>query len=177
MHLIKKLLPCKCKGYGYRPNVLVKVNFTKVEFNAKFDNNAFDTKKSMTSANLEVPVSGKPSSNGLSVKYPTSKIDNLGLIDEEELNTATGKRAILTYTGKNKSYTLVEEQAEADQTATVDATPVNGDVADLGFTFGEMTDHSLSWTQNGVDYMIASKNLTKNEMIEIASSVQEEPVK
>jgi outer membrane lipoprotein-sorting protein len=173
----KTLAPVSVKVMDTDRNVLVKVNFTKVEFNAKFDNNAFDTKKSMTSANLEVPVSGKPSSSGLSVKYPTSKISGLTLIDEKEVSTATGKRAILTYTGTHKSYTLIEEQAEADQTAAVDATPVNGDIVDLGFTIGGMTDHSLTWTEDGVDYMIASKNLTKNEMIEVASSVQEEPVK
>jgi len=54
---------------------------------------------------------------------------------------------------------------------------MEGDIVDLGVTIGAMSDHSLSWSQGGVDYMIASKNLTKKEMIEVAKSVQGDAVK
>jgi hypothetical protein len=49
---------------------------------------------------------------------------------------------------------------------------MEGQPVDLGFTIGALTDHSISWSQDGVDYMIASKKLTKDELIEVAGSVQ-----
>jgi len=54
---------------------------------------------------------------------------------------------------------------------------MEGDIVDLGVTIGALSDHSISWSHNGVDYMIASKNLTKEEMIEVAQSVQGEAIK
>jgi hypothetical protein len=54
---------------------------------------------------------------------------------------------------------------------------VEGDLVDLGTTIGAVSDHSISWTQDGVDYMIASKNLSREEMIEVAQSVQGDAVK
>ncbi|KHD84598.1 LolA family protein [Heyndrickxia ginsengihumi] len=157
-------------------NPLVKVKFSKVDMKAKFDNNAFDTRKNMTGAKLEIPVDAKINSKEFSVKYPTAKIGNTKLLDEQEVSTTNGKRAVLTYTG-DKSYTLIQERSEVMPTSSMDATPINGDVVNLGFTFGILTDHSISWSDNGVDYMVASKHLTKDEMVEIAQSVQGEPEK
>lgn len=40
-----------------------------------------------------------------------------------------------------------------------------------------MTGNTIAWTLEGVDYMIASKDLTQEEMIEVARSVGGDPVK
>ena len=48
---------------------------------------------------------------------------------------------------------------------------------DLGFTLGAQTNNSLTWTLNGVEFMIASNDLGPEEMIDIARSVQASPVK
>ena len=56
-------------------------------------------------------------------------------------------------------------------------TYVTGDIVDLGVTIGAVSDHSISWSNGGVDYMIASKNLTIDEMVAVAKSVQGDSVK
>jgi hypothetical protein len=40
-----------------------------------------------------------------------------------------------------------------------------------------MTGNTIAWTFEGVDYMLASKDLKQEEMIEVARSVGENPVK
>ena len=50
--------------------------------------------------------------------------------------------------------------------------PVNGEPAFLGSTIGAVSDNSLYWTSNGVDYYLTSKTLNVEEMMTIAESVQ-----
>ncbi|MCM3456309.1 outer membrane lipoprotein carrier protein LolA [Heyndrickxia oleronia] len=172
----KNLSPNSVKVMDTDRKTLVAVQFTKVEFNAKFDKNAFNTNKNLTGAKLDIPVNAKPDEDEFIVKYPTVKIGDTALLDEKEINTEDGKRVVLTYTGE-KSFTMTQEKAEVLQTAIMAPTPMSGEMVDLGFAVGTLTDQSIAWTQDGVDYMIASNDLTDNELIEVAQSVQEEPVK
>ncbi|MBS4175486.1 outer membrane lipoprotein carrier protein LolA [Bacillus sp. FJAT-49736] len=171
----RTLTPKSVKVMDTNKNTLVSVKFTKVQLNAKFDKNAFDTKKNLTGATIgknskDVNVNGSE----FTVKYPEAKIGEL--YDEKEITTENGKRVILTYNG-NKPFTMIQEKATVSPASVMEVTAMNGDMVDLGFVVGEMTKNSLTWTQDGVKYMIASKKLSKNEMIEIAESVQGQPVK
>ncbi len=175
----KDLTPVSVKVQDPDKNTLVSVQFTKVKFDASFDKNAFDMKRNMTSAQLELPVmgevKGKNKDKAFTVKHPTAKIDGAQLLDEEELATGSGKRVVLTYGGE-QTYTLVEEKAAYEETALA-STRMNGEPVDLGFTIGAMTDHSVSWTFEGVDFMLASKDLSKDEMLMVARSVSGTEVK
>lgn len=152
----RNLSPKSVKVMDTDRKTLVSVQFTKVDFNAKFDKNAFDTHKNLTSSILdEIPASAKPEGTELTVKYPTAKIGDTTLLDEKEINTENGKRVVLTYTGK-KSFTMIQEKAEAMQTATMVPTSIaDADMVDLGFAIGTLTKGSISWTQDGVDYMLS----------------------
>lgn len=99
--------------------------------------------------------------------YPT--IDWATLADEEKVAEEGSERVILTFDGE-KSFTLVQQPIVYDETSTL---PVYapGDPADLGFTIGAITDNSISWERDGMSFFIASDNLTKDEMIAVASSL------
>ena len=74
-----------------------------------------------------------------------------------------GSGLVLTYDGK-KSFTLVEEKVNAKVASTNPTyvpTAVGGHQLISEFTIGAVSEHSISWTQGGVDYMIASKNLNQ----------------
>ena len=144
-----------------------------MKFDTNFDKDAFDMKKNMTSAQLEAPVMAEVQDEGFAVKYPEA-INGMNLTEEKEIATEKGERIILTYEG-TKSFTLVQEKAEVVQTSV--STNVNGEPVDLGYTVGAMTGNTIAWTFEGVDYMLASKDLTQEEMIEVARSVGEDPVK
>lgn len=101
--------------------------------------------------------------------YPVLQWEGTSLVDEKKVQDNGVQRVILTFEGE-KSFTLVEQPIVYDEDSTL---PVfaPGDPQDLGFTIGAITENSISWERDGVSFFIASKNLTKEEMIEVASSV------
>lgn len=171
----KDLAPVSVKIMDPDRNTLVTVDFSDVSFDSSFDGDAFDMKKNMTGAQLEVPVMAEVDEEEFSLKLPV-EVEGIELVDEKEIATEDGKRFVLTYEG-DRSFTLIAEKAEVAETMSSIATSVLGDPVDLGFTIGAITDRSISWTYEGVDYMLASQNLTQEEMAEIARSVQANPEK
>jgi outer membrane lipoprotein-sorting protein len=169
------LSPAVVKVMDPDRNALVTVEFDKVKFNASFNKDDFDMQKNMTRAQVGLPAMAKPADDSFTVKYPTAQISGTKLIKEDDVGIEDGKRVVLTYDGK-KSYTLVEEKVSVKE-ALATPTYVDGDLVDLGVTIGAVTDHSITWSEGGVDYMIASKNLTKNQLVEVAQSVQGDSVK
>lgn len=170
----KDLAPQSVKVMDSDNNVLVTVEFSSVKFDTSFDKDAFDMEKNMTSAQLEVPVMAEVNDPNFSVKYPAD-IKGLSLLEEKELKTDKGQRVVLTYEGK-KSFTLIEEKAEVVQ-AKIVSTNVTGNPVDLGFTVGAMTNNMITWSYEGVNYTLASQNMTSDEMVEVARTVGVNPVK
>lgn len=169
----KDLSPVSVKVMDPDKTALVLVEFSKVKFDTSFDKDAFDMKKNMTSAQLEAPVMAEVEDEGFAVKYP-SNLNDMNLTEEKKITADGGDRVILTYEGST-SFTLVQEKAKVVQTSV--STNVNGEPVDLGFTVGAMTGNTVAWTFEGVDYMLASKDLTQEKMIEIARSVGGDSVK
>lgn len=167
------LSPVSVKVMDTDNNALVKVEFTDVKFNASFDKKDFDMQKNMTGAQLYVPVSAEVGNEEFSVKYP-SEFPGASLVDEKEIATENGKRVVLTYDGE-KSFTIVQEKAVVMPVSSF--TTVKGEPVDLGFTIGALSNNTIKWTYQGVDYVIASNDLTEKELVEVAQSVQESTVK
>ncbi|WP_419882735.1 LolA family protein [Peribacillus sp. B-H-3] len=170
----KDLSPVQVKVMDPDHKTLVTVKFSNVKFGTTFDKDAFDMKKNMTSAQLEVPVMGNVGDDSFSVKYPAD-LAGSSLIEEKKIEAENGKRVVLTYEG-NKNFTLVQEKAEVMET-TIVPTDMNGEPVDLGYTVGAMSAHSLAWTHDGVDYTLVSDDLSKQEMVTIAESVGGNSVK
>ncbi|WP_090951435.1 LolA family protein [Parageobacillus thermantarcticus] len=171
----KDLSPVSVKVMDTDRNALLTVQFSKVEFNKKFDDDAFDTSKNMTGARLEVPTMAKAEDQALEVMYPVDLPEGVKQVDEKEVVSENGKRIIMTFAGE-KSFTLVEEKAEV-LPATSTPTLVNGEPVDLGFAIGALTDQTLTWSYKGVDFTLASTDLTPDEMVMVARSVQGKAVK
>ena len=170
----KDLSPVSVKIMDSDHNTLVTVEFSKVTFNPTFEKDAFDMKKNMTGAQLEVPVMAEAEGGELSLKYP-AELDGVSLVEEKEVKTDNGKSVVLTYEGE-KNFTMIAEKAEVVE-SSISPQSVLGDPVDLGYTIGVLTDRSISWTLDGVEYTIASQDLTQEEMADIARSVQVEPIK
>jgi outer membrane lipoprotein-sorting protein len=173
----KDLSPSVVKVMDTDRNPLVVVEFSSFEFNASFDDNSFDVEKNMSSAQIEVPTMAKGDREPFAVKYPLEQPNGVKLVKETEVDTENGKRVILTFDGK-KSFTLIQESAEIATPASAStSTYVNGHPADLGFTIGAMSESILTWSHDGVDYMLASEDLTEDEMLMVAKSVQGQAAK
>ncbi|WP_044893593.1 LolA family protein [Bacillus alveayuensis] len=171
----KDLSPVSVKVMDTDMKPLLTVEFSKVEFNAEFDKNAFDTEKNMTRAQLDVPTIAQEGNGTLEVMYPLDLPAGVEPVEEKEIATENGKRLIMTFGGE-KSFTLIQEKARV---LPAMSTPsfIKGEPVDLGFAIGALTDHSLTWSYNGVDFTIASNDLTPEEMMMIARSVQGTAIK
>lgn len=166
------LEPVSVKVLDANEDPVVIVEFTAMEFDAKFDADSFETKKNMTSAQLEIPVLGNPDENDeFEVKYSMIDIPGVEITEEQVFKTENGKRVLLSYSGE-KSFTIIQESAKVVPTAGMEVVPVSGDVVDLGFAIGALADGFISWTEDGVEYTIFSDDLTPEELVMVAQSVQ-----
>ncbi len=171
----KDLSPVSVKVMDTDRKALLTVQFSKVEFNKKFDDDAFDTSKNMTGARLEVPTMAEAKDKAMEVMYPEQLPEGVKQIDEKEVASENGKRVIMTFGGE-KTFTLVQEKAKV-LPATSTPMLVNGEPVDLGFAIGALTDQTLKWSYNGVDFTLASNDLTPEEMVMVARSVQGKAIK
>lgn len=168
----KTLEPVSVKVMDTNQNPVLTVEFSKVEFNAKFDPDSFDTKKSMTTAQLDMEVLASPQENeDFTVKYSTADIPGVDLYEEKTVTTENGTRVLLSYTGE-KSFTLVQETTEVVPASMMEVVSMNGEIVDLGFTFGALSDNSIRWTEDGVEYLLVSTDLSREELVMVAQSVQ-----
>lgn len=172
----KDLAPVSVKVMDPDRKVLLLVEFTKVEFDASFDKSAFDVEKNMSSANIgEIPVMGEVDKQPLEVLYPSEDaLAGVELKEEKKIETENGTRVIMTFGGE-KTFTLIQETARVAEVATTIS--LSGEPVDLGFTVGTLTDKAISWTHNGAEFMIASDDLTQEELISVARTVQGKAVK
>ena len=122
-----------------------------------------------------MPTMAKAEDKALEVMYPVNLPEGVRQVDEKEVASENGKRIIMTFGGE-KTFTLIQEKAEV-LPATSTPMLVNGEPVDLGFAIGALTDQTLTWSYKGVDFTLASTDLTPEEMVMVARSVQGKAMK
>ena len=90
------------------------------------------------------------------------------LTGEEKVNKTNGERVILTF-GGDKPFTLVEETTNRESEFTV--VPTYGEPYMLIDTVAALSNNSINWVSNGIEYYIVSDVMSQNELIEVAKSV------
>ncbi|MFZ3590199.1 LolA family protein [Bacillus sp. DJP31] len=168
------LTPVMVKVMDADRNALLQVEFTSIEFNASFDKNAFDMSNNMSRAGVPA-MAGQEEKAPFEKLYPFEMPDGVKLVGDKELETENGKRFVMTFGGNDKSFTLIQESARIAEVTTTSM--VSGEPVDLGFTVGALSENSLTWSHNGVEYMLASNDMTQEELIMVASSVQGQSIK
>lgn len=169
----KTMLPTKVSVLDESLNEQIIITFKEINLGVqhkaeeyaveKFSENE---EKQATSADIE--------SKEFRVYYPTLDWAHTKLTDEFEVQENGKPRVILTFDGE-KPFTLMQQQITYDEMTL----PVfsSGEPADLGFTIGALTEHSIQWDQDGMSFFVASTNLTKEELMEVAASVTESSMK
>ena len=95
------------------------------------------------------------------------------LSDEQTVSKDDGDRIILTFAGESP-FILVEESVNASDDMQI--VPVSGDPTILADTIGALSEKSVNFISNGVEYYIASDSLTMQEIIQVAESISTLPV-
>ena len=153
------------KIYDKDDLICMEMEFDKIDYSPKFKDDYFDIDSIMSTFSVNEVVETSALEDTL---YPLFLPEGTKLTNEERIQTDNGERVILTFEG-NKSFLLVEETANILDEFTI--IPTYGEPFQLMDTLGVMTDTSLSWSSNGVEYYLISDVLSKDELIEVAQSI------
>ncbi len=173
----------------------MKMTFTKIDLNPSIDRSKFDINEIMTE-NTKVPnqtptpgttptpspgTTQTPSPNPSPTPTPnvqTGSIEDViyplyiptgtVLTNEEKVSKTDGERVIMTFDGE-KPFLLVEETSSIESEFSI--IPTYGEPYLLIDTVGALTDSSISWSSNGIDYYIVSDVMSQDELVDIARSI------
>ncbi|SOC18527.1 outer membrane lipoprotein-sorting protein [Ureibacillus xyleni] len=165
----KTMLPKSVSVLNEAQEEQLLITFKNIDLGMQHKESEYAVEKFTDDAEDKSTASAEVETKEMQTYYPVLDWDSTKLVDEKTVSEDGIERKILTFEG-DKSFTLVQQPIvyEEDSTLPVFAP---GDPADLGFTIGAITDKSISWERDGVSFFIASNNLTKDEMMEVAASV------
>ncbi|MFD1927708.1 outer membrane lipoprotein carrier protein LolA [Sporosarcina siberiensis] len=170
IHIDKKtLLPSSVSILDENKEEKIRITFKKITLGTerKASDYAVDMEDKTTESEEE--TDNKNEETGFITYYPTVNWgEGVKLQVEESVQTENGTRSFMTY-GGDKDFIIVQEPAKRPDNEM--PVSIEGDPVDLGFTVAAVTDRSIRWESGGISFFIASENLTKDELIEVAASM------
>ena len=154
----------KVEVYNENDEVAMMFTITKFEENPRLDDNIFELNSNIDASAKESTVSKTIDD----VIYPMYLPSNTYLTSQDRVSKDNGERVILTFTG-DKSFTLVEETITVSKELEQNITYGEPDI--VIDTIGAITDYSVNWMSNGVEYSVLADNLDKDEMMTVAKSI------
>ncbi len=163
----KKLNIKEVKVYDSNNIIHMSMKFKSIDYSPTFKDDYFELETIMStfSSSKEMFKSVMELDDSI---YPLVIPSGTKLVSEEKVQKSDGERVIMTFDGE-KPFILVEETANAENEFTI--IPTYGEPFQLMDSLGVMTNNSLSWTSNGIEYYIISDVLKQDELIEIAQSI------
>jgi len=169
----KKLNVEKVEVYNKSGNVQMSMKFKDIDYKSTFKKNYFELKENMTASvsNLEET---KTVSKIDDVIYPMYMPSNTKLENQETIEKGkNGERVILTFSG-DKPFMLIQETASKEQDMLT--IPVFGEPEILTSSVAAVSEGSVSWMNNGIEYYAVSDTLSQSELLEVVKSVSVMPV-
>ena len=149
-------------------NIGIKMIFNKIEENKNFDENYFKVED-----NTKTEETIKTVSKIENITYPLYIPENTFLSNKETMKLDNGERVILTFKG-DKPFMLIEETvSKEEEFITI---PTYGEPCMFADTIGAMSDKSISWISNGIEYYVTSETMGSEELLNVAKSIGAMPV-
>lgn len=172
IYLDKKLNVKKVEVFDSLGNKQIKMVYNSYDPKASFNNKYFTVSENMKSQSKEDSKSKTTSKLEESI-YPMYLPSGTYLSDEESVSTDDKDRVILTFQGESP-FIIVEESVNA--TDEVETIPVYGEPTILTDTIGALSETSVNFISDGVEYYIASDSLTMQEILQVAESINQTPI-
>ena len=147
--------------------IKMKMTFNTIDYKATYDDTYF-----MVSSNVSNTID-ETSQTLDSIIYPMYVPNNTQLSGQEKLKTENGERIILTFSGENP-FTIVQETV--NPTSELLTIPMYGEPQIITDTVGAVSEDSISWISNGVEFYVVSDKLDSEEMLEVANSINTLPI-
>jgi len=143
--------------------VQMKMTFNSIDYKATYDETYFTLKGNMS--NVETETTNKTLD---SIIYPMYIPENTKLSSQEKVSTQNGERIILTFSGDNP-FMLVQETASiTEDFLTI---PMYGEPYIVTGTVGALSEGSVTWVNNGVEFYVLSDTLSTEQLLEVANSI------
>ena len=147
--------------------IKMKMTFNTIDYKATYDDTYF-----MVSSNVSNTIDDTSQTLD-SIIYPMYVPNNTQLSGQEKLKTENGERIILTFSGENP-FTIVQETV--NPTSELLTIPMYGESQIITDTVGAVSEDSISWISNGVEFYVVSDKLDSEEMLEVANSINTLPI-
>lgn len=150
-------------------NVKMCLTVIDIDYKAKFEDNYFDASNYLKQTE-ETPKEEQKQDTTTSkiedIVYPMYVPVDTQLSGQDIVETTNGERVILTFSGETP-FTVVQETFKDTDTTNY----VYGDPYLILDTVGSITDYSVSWISNGVEYSVMSDNMEIDELLTVAQSI------
>ena len=152
-------------------NVKIKMLFSDVDYDTKFDENYFDLNSNMQASKTDKLEQTEKEIND--IVYPMFLPTNTYLSGENKVSKTDGERVILTFSGE-KPFTFVQENVGI--TEDYETITTFGEPQMLLDTIGIVEEKTVSWISEGVEYYLTSEVMSQNELLEVAASLATNPI-
>lgn len=160
--------------YNSSNNPMITVKFKENDMKARFKNNYFELEENMkTSASSEEETTTEESSALDEAIYPMYLPSGTYLDTEKTVDLSEGSRIILTFAG-DTPFMLVEETVSKEDELSV--IPTSGEIELFSNGLAVVSESSVSWTSDGVDYYLVSSDMSSTELLNVAKSISVMPI-
>ena len=153
----------KIEVFDENNNLQMRFKIEDLDKKAVFNDNYFDVNENMKSNEEETEETISEIDDTI---YPMYLPSGTYLSSEEEVSKEDGERIILTFSGETP-FIMVQETVNRDK----EVMSVNGDPEFISDTVGAISDNSIEFISNGIEYYISSETMNSNEMMQVAESL------
>ncbi len=147
-------------------NVRMSLKVIDIDYKAKFDDNYFNASTYQSNIDDSDNDNSETTSKLDEIVFPMYVPIDTQLTGQDVVETSNGERVILTFGGE-KPFVIVQETLSNDNTTNY----VYGDPYLIVDTVGSITDTSLSWISNGIEYSVMSDTMNIDELLTVAQSI------
>lgn len=141
----------------------MSMKISKIDEKTNFKEDHFLLENNMTDVETETTMQELDT-----IVYPMYIPVNTYLTKQDKVSLDKGERIILTFDG-DSPFMLVEETITVGKKHETNI--IYGDPYLIGDTVGAITDYSVSWISNGVEYYLLADKMDALEMLTIAQSI------
>ena len=163
IYLDKDLNITQVEVLGNNDIVQIRMIFHSIDENVSFDSEYFTLRGNMSDVNGESSTVASLSN----IAYPMFLPENTYLANQEKITTDHGERVILTFNGDNPFMVIQEVARRSEQLITI---PVHGEPYIITGTVGALSDSSVSWVSNGIEFFVISDILSTERLLRVANS-------
>lgn len=146
----------------------MKMTYNSIDYKATFDDSYFTLKGNMS--NVDTNTTSKSLD---SIIYPMYVPANTYLSGQEKVMVEDGERVILTFNGDSPFMVIQETIKPTEELLTI---PMYGEPYIVTGTVGALSDSSVTWVNNGVEFYVVSDVLNTNDLLQVANSIGTLPV-